>query len=141
MAFGILAWASAVNAATIPVTGWIVHNGTSVNGGTGSTPTFTAGDNVTLMAPFSDIALANDGDFIEGKTTLTMNTRTGTGINTLNTQLRVALLDDSVNGTLTANDFPNVGFIIEYTNVAAGGLIREQASTTQTNPFTTPTNI
>ena len=141
MAFGIVAWASAATAATIPATGWMVHNGTATVGGTASTPTFTPGDNVTLMAPFSDIALANDGDFVEGKTTLTMNTRTGTGINTLNTQLRVAILDDSVNGTLTASDFPNVGFIIEYTNVAAGGLIREQSSTTQTNPFTSPTNI
>jgi hypothetical protein len=140
-ASALVAWTSTTNADIIPVSGWIVHNGTSTVGGTGSNPTFTAGDNITLMAPFPDVVLANDGDFVEGKTTLTMNTRTGTGINTLNTQLRVALLDDSVNGTVTASDFPNIGFIIEYTNVAAGGLIREQASTTQTNPFNSPTNI
>jgi hypothetical protein len=53
MAFAIVAWASVVNAATIPVTGWMVHNGTSTVGGTASNPTFTPGDNVTLMAPFS----------------------------------------------------------------------------------------
>ena len=141
MAFAIVTWTSATSAAVIPVSGWIVHNGTSTVGGTPSNPTFTAGDNITVMAPFTDVVLANDGDFVEGKTTLTMNTRTGTGINTLNTQLRIALLDDSVNGTVTASDFPNIGFIIEYSNVAAGGLIREQASTTQTNPFTSPTNI
>jgi hypothetical protein len=139
--FFIIALVSAAQAAVIPVTGWIVHNGTSTVGGTASAPTFTPGDNITLMAPFSDVVLANDGDSVEVKTTLTMNTRTGTGINTLNTQLRFALLDDSVNGTVTANDIPNVGFIIEYTNQATGGLIREQQSTTQTNPFTSPTNI
>jgi hypothetical protein len=141
VAFAIVVWSSGSDAATIPVTGWIVHNGTSTAGGTASNPTFTPGDDITLMAPFSDVVLANDGDFVEGTTTLTMNTRTGTGFNTLNTQLRLALLDDSVNGSVTASDFPNVGFIIEYTNVAAGGLVREQTSTTQTNPFTSPTNI
>jgi hypothetical protein len=141
MALAILAWASVTNADLIPVTGWIVHNGTSTVGGTADNPTFTPGDNITLMAPFSDVVLANDGDFAEGKTTLTMNTRTGTGVNTLNTQLRIALLDNSASGTVAANDSPNLGFIIEYTNVTAGGLIREQTSTSQTNPFTSPTNI
>src|SRR4051812_39886169 len=132
------AWAYSVQAETIPVTGWIVHNGTSTVGGTASAPTFTPGDNVTLMAPFSDVTLANDGDFVEGKTTLTLNARTAnTGVNNLNTQLRFALLD-STNATLTANDFPNVGVTMEYSNLAAGGLIREQSSTTQTNPFTSP---
>jgi hypothetical protein len=141
----ISALASMTHAATIPVTGWIVHNdgatgGTTV-GGTASMPTFTPGDNSTLMAPFTDVTLASDGDSIEATTTLTMNTRTGTGINTLNTQLRFALLDDSVNGTVTAGDFPNVGFTIEYTNAAAGGLAREQESLTQASPFNSPTSI
>src|SRR3954453_10446869 len=137
----IAAWALSAHADTIPLTGWIVHNGTSTIGGPASAPTFTPGDNITLMAPFSGISLANDGDFVEAKTTLTMNTRSTTGITTLNTQLRIALLDDSVNGTASANDFPNLGFIIEYTNAAAGGLIREQQSATQTNPFTSPTSF
>ncbi|HVT26907.1 MAG TPA: PEP-CTERM sorting domain-containing protein [Lacipirellulaceae bacterium] len=145
-AFGVLAivaLASTTNASPIPVTGWIVHNGTSTVGGTASNPTFTPGDNVTLMAPFSDISLANDGDSIEAKTTLTMNSRTGTGVNSLNTQLRFALLDDSVNGTLTAGDFPNVGFTIEYANLNSGTppQSREQTSLTQTAPFVSPTSI
>jgi hypothetical protein len=93
------------------------------------------------MAPFADVVLANDGDFVQGTTTLTMNTRTGTGINTLNTQLRVGLFDNNASAAVTAGDVPNVGFIIEYTNLVAGGLIREQASAIQTNPFTSPTNI
>ena len=133
--------APAARSATIPVTGWIVHNGTSTVGGTTSAPTFTPGDNVTLMAPFTDVTLASDGDFVEASTTLTMNTRTGTGINTLNTQLRFALLDNSASALLTPSDFPNVGYTIEYSNVAAGGLIREQTSTTQTSPFNGPTSI
>jgi hypothetical protein len=93
------------------------------------------------MAPFADVTLANDGDFVQGTTTLTMNGRTTTGISTLNTQLRVGLFHNSASGTVTANDAPNLGFIIEYTNAAAGGLIREQASAVQTNPFTSPTNL
>jgi hypothetical protein len=40
-----------------------------------------------------------------------------------------------------ASDIPNVGLIIEYSNVVAGGLIREQSSAIQTNPFTSPVNI
>jgi hypothetical protein len=124
-----------------PVTGWEVHNGTSTvtDGGTDA-PTFTPGDNITVMAPFSDIELANDGDYVTFMTTLTMTGRTTTGVNTLNTQLRVGLFDGPA-GPIVANDVPNVGFIIEYTNQPAGGLIREQTSTIQTNPFTSPTNI
>ena len=139
LAIALVVSANNSRAATIPVTGWIVHNGTSTVGGTPSDPTFTAGNNITLMAPFSDVTLANDGDFIEGKTTLTLNTRTANlGMNTLNTQLRFALLS-TTNATLTAGDFPNMGLTMEYSNFAAGGLIREQSSTTQTNPFTSPT--
>lgn len=125
----------------IPVSGWMVHNGTSTVGGTGSAPTFTPGSNLTLMAPFADVTLANDGDFIEGITTLTLNARTAnTGVNALNTQLRFALLD-STNATPTANDFPNLGLTMEYTNAAAGGLMREQNVASQTNPFTSPSSI
>src|SRR5437868_3732651 len=86
----------AAHSATIPVTGWLVHNGTSTVGGTTSAPTFTPGSNLTLMAPFSDVALASDGDYVEASTTLIMNARTAsTAVNGLNTQLRFALLDNS----------------------------------------------
>ena len=137
----LLAAGSRASAATIPVMGWNVHNGTSTVGGTASNPTFTPGDNLTLMAPFSTVTLGSDGDFIEGSTTLTLNARTAnTGVNALNTQLRVGLFNGPA-GPVAANDVPNVGFIVEYTNAAAGGLIREQSSLAQTNPFTSPTNI
>jgi hypothetical protein len=109
------------------------------DGGTDS-PTFTPGDNITVMAPFSDITLANDGDFVTASVNLTMAGRTTTGVNTLNTQLRIGLFNGPP-GPVVANDIPNTGFIIEYTNAGAGGLIREQTSLTQTAPFTSPTNI
>jgi hypothetical protein len=131
--------ASAAHAATIPVTGWAVHNGTATVGGTASNPTFTPGDNVTLMAPFTPVSLANDGDSVTVSTQLTMNTRTGTGVNALNTQLRLGLFSGPA-GAVADSDIPNVGFTIEYTNAASGGLIREQQSLTQTNPFTSPTD-
>lgn len=123
------------------VTGWVVHNGSaSVSNGGTNAPTFTPGDNITVMAPFTPISLANDGEFVKFTTTLTMNNRSTTGINTLNTQLRVGLFNGPA-GPVVASDVPNLGFIIEYTNQAAGGLIREQQSATQTNPFTSPANI
>ena len=128
IALAFAPWATMAYSATIPVTGWMVHNGSAAVGGTPSDPTITPGDDVTLMAPFADVVLANDGDFVEGKTTLTMSNRTGTGVNTLNTQIRFAMLVNSASGTVAASDFPNVGLIIEYSNVAAGGLIREQPS-------------
>jgi hypothetical protein len=143
VAVALVAFATAAHATliTTPVTGWVVHNGTSVvtNGGTDS-PTFTAGDNITVMAPFSDIKLANDGDYVTASVPLTMTGRTTIGVNTLNTQIRVGLFNGPV-GAVVASDIPNTGFIIEYTNAGAGGLIREQTSLTQTNPFTSPTNI
>jgi hypothetical protein len=136
----LLVLATAANAATIPITGWAVHNGTATVGGTAAVPTFTPGDNVTLMAPFTPVSLASDGDSVTVSTVLTLNTRTGTGVNTLNTQLRLGLFNGPA-GAVADSDIPNVGFIIEYSNVAAGGLIREQESLTQNNPFTSPTNI
>ena len=123
-----------------PITGWAVHNGSSTPGGTPSNPTFTPGDNITLMAPFDDIELANDGDYVEVSVDLTMNNRSTTGVNTLNTQLRIGMFDGPA-GVIVANDVPNLGFIIEYTNQGAGGLIREQESALQTSPFILPTNI
>lgn len=122
------------------VTGWAVHNGSSTVGGTATNPTFTPGDNITVMAPFSTITLTNDGDFIYAAAPLTMNNRSPFGVNTLNTQLRIGLFSGPA-GAVMANDVPNVGFIIEYTNLAAGGLIREQQSLTQVSPFTSPTNL
>lgn len=124
------------------VSGWVVHNGTSVvtDGGTNA-PTFTAADNITVMAPFSTISLTNDGDFITATTTLTMNGRTGNvGAATLNTQLRIGLFNGNT-GAVVASDANNLGFIIEYSSLAAGGLIREQQSTSQTAPFVSPANI
>ena len=134
----LVASARVVQAATF--SDWMVHNGSSTVGGTANNPTFTAGDNITVMAPFSDVTLANDGDYVEVSTILTMNTRTGTSANALNTQLRLGVFG-TPNATLTASDFPNNGFIIEYSNLAAGGLIREQQSLVQTNPFTSPVNL
>ena len=73
--------------------------------------------------------------------TLNVSTRaTNTGTNALNTQLRFGIFDDNTNGG-TVSASPNVGFIIEYSNVVAGGLIREQQSTVQTSPFVSPTNL
>ena len=142
MAFAIVAWTSVTNAAVIPVSGWIVHNGTSTVGGTASNPTFTAGDNITLMAPFADVVLANDGDFVEGKTTLTMNTRTGTGINTLNTQLRFALLDDSVKWDSNRQRRPQYWLHHRILRIwRRAGLFANKPAPAQTNPFTSPTNI
>jgi hypothetical protein len=127
-------------AAMIPVSGWDVHNGTSTVGGTASAPTFAPADNVTLMAPFAPVTLASDGDSVKVSTVLTLTDRSTTGVNSLNTQLRLGLFNGPA-GAVAANDSPNQGFIIEYSNVAAGGLIREQQSAVQTNPFTSPTNI
>ena len=134
-------------AATAPLTqgamisGWAIHNGTSTVGGTPSAPTFTAADNITAMAPFNPVALDSDGEFVEVSTTVNITGRTGgIGVNALNTQLRVGLFNGPASAVV-ASDIPNQGFIIEYSNLAAGGLIREQQSATQTNPFTSPTNL
>ena len=125
--------------AILPVTGWEVHNGTSVvtDGGTNS-PTFTPADDfMTVMGTFPETSLVNDGDFVTVRTTLTLATRTAaTGLNALNTQLRIGLFDGPA-GPVVADDVPNVGIIIEYSRT--GGLIREQADTAQTNPFVSPT--
>jgi hypothetical protein len=122
-----------------PITGWAVHNGSSTAGGTASAPTFAPADNLTLMAPFIDRALVNNGDYVEVKTTLELNDRTAnTGTNALNTQLRIGLFDGPA-GAIGFEDTPNLGFIIEYHNVS--GLIREQTNAGQNSPFTSPTNI
>jgi hypothetical protein len=133
--------ASVCSAATTPISNWVVQSGTSAVSGTPTNPTYTPGDNITVMAPFSDVTLANDGDYVNLTATLNVSTRaTNTGTNALNTQLRFGIFDDNTNGG-TVSASPNVGFIIEYSNVVAGGLIREQQSTVQTNPFVSPTNL
>jgi hypothetical protein len=138
-AMALLAAGSSASAATI--TGWSVHNGTApTTGGSAEAPTFTPADNITLMAPFDPITLANDGDSITASTVLTMNNRSSTGVNSLNTQLRFGLFNGPA-GAVAAEDVPNLGFIIEYSNVAAGGLIREQQSAAQTSPFTSPADL
>ncbi|MCC6492490.1 MAG: hypothetical protein IT424_05665 [Pirellulales bacterium] len=141
----VLTLAATVIAATgrsqaATITGWAVHNGSSTAGGAPSAPTFTPGDNLTLMAPFNDVALANDGDYVEVKTTLDMNDRTAnTGANALNTQLRFGIFGGPA-GAIVASDVPNLGYTIEYSNLVAGGLIREQENASQTNPFNSPTS-
>jgi hypothetical protein len=126
---------------TLPVEGWVVHNGSSTVADAGTdSPTFTTGDNIVAMGTFPEIELLNDGDYLTFSTTLTMLGRSTTGANTLNTQIRVGLFDGP-DGAVVANDVPNVGFIIEYTNQPAGGLIREQTSLSQTNPFIGPATI
>jgi hypothetical protein len=142
----VCAFPLAILAATLPasaatISGWAVHNGTSTVGGTASAPTFTAADNITAMAPFDVITLDDDGDFVEVSTTVNVTGRTGgVGVNTLNTQLRMGIFRGPAGGVV-ASDVPNQGFLIEYSNVAAGGLIREQQSATQVNPFTSPVNL
>jgi hypothetical protein len=124
-----------------PVTGWNVHNGTTTVGGPATAPTLTPGDNITVMAPFDNIRLRNDGDFLEVEFTLTMSNRTAnTGTNALNTQLRMGLFDGPA-GAVVPSDVPNLGLIIEYTNQAAGGLIREQFDSAQVAPFVSPNNL
>lgn len=137
----ILAAASSL-AQGATISGWAIHNGTSTVGGTPLAPTFAAADNIVAMSPFnSPIALDSDGDFVEVSTTVDITGRTGgVAVNTLNTQLRVGIFNGPA-GAVALNDIPNQGFIIEYSNLAAGGLIREQQSATQTNPFTSPTTL
>jgi hypothetical protein len=137
----LVLFAASAPALAATITGWDIHNGAAPTfGGTPQAPTFTPADNIVLMAPFTPITLANDGDSITASTVLTLNDRSSTGINSLNTQLRFGLFNGP-DGAVSANDVPNLGFIIEYTNVAAGGLIREQQSAAQTNPFVSPVNL
>jgi hypothetical protein len=123
------------------ITGWAVHNGSSTVGGTAAAPTFTAADNLTLMAPFTSVALTDNGHYVEVSTTLEIVSRTGsTGVNGLNTQLRAGLFNGPPSA-VAMNDVPNLGFTIEYSNAVAGGLMREQTSVSQVNPFTGPTSL
>ncbi len=140
----VIGQASLTYGASMPVTGWVIHNGTgSVDSPGTNSPSFTPADNsLVAMAPFEGVQLLNDGDFVKVKATLSLETRSGDSVNEtgLNTQVRIGLFDGPA-GPVVGSDFPNTGIIIEYSDVPAGGLIREQTSLTQVNPFVSPTNI
>jgi hypothetical protein len=96
------------------------------------------------MGHFPALQLYKTGDSIKVTTTLTLSTRTAnTGINALNTQLRIGLFDGP-GAAVVAGDTPNTGYIIEYTNEAPAAasrhLIRRQDSLINA-PFNSPTNI
>lgn len=136
LAGGSLAYSAAI-------TGWTVHNfsgAAPTMGGTPAVPTITPADDVVVMAPFDSVTLTNDGDWITVSTVLVLRDRSTVGVNSLNTQLRFGLFNGPA-GPVAVDDAPNLGFIIEYTNAAAGGLIREQQNAAQTNPFVSPVNI
>lgn len=101
----------------INASGWVVHNGTAAVGGTTDSPTFTPGDLITVMAPFSGVSLASDGDYLTVSTNLTLTARTTTGVNTLNTQLRFGVFNGPA-GAVVAGDTSNLGFIAQYANLA-----------------------
>jgi hypothetical protein len=139
----IVALASTTHAGTIPVTGWVVHNGTStVTDGTTNSPTFTpAGSNMDVMATFPQIHLANDGDYVTVKTTLTLGTRTGSTANTgLNTQLRLGLMGGA--DPIVAGDMGNTGTYFEY-NSNGGNVsdISDAVADPLTNPLSVPGHL
>jgi hypothetical protein len=139
----VVAYTSLANGAmfTLPVEDWEIHNGTGSVSDASNSPTFTPADNNTVMGSFPDIELLNDGDYVQVNTTLTLGARTGnTGVNGLRTQLRIGLFEGP-DLTVDADDTPNLGLIIEYDNIATGGLIREQTNAGQISPFVGATNI
>jgi hypothetical protein len=135
LAAALVALANFSHAATIPVTGWVVHNtvgSITVAGAATNSPTFTpadvAADASTLMAPFDPVSLANDGDFIKVTASLTMSGRTTTGINTLNNNLRFGLFGGPA-GAVVAGDSPNQGIQAQYARSPQGHLkVFEQSS-------------
>ncbi len=148
-ALAIVTSASLAHAATIPVTNWVVHNSVSavtVDNAATNSPTFTVADvgtnndTMSVMAPFSSISLANDGDYVKLTTTVTMSNRSTTGVNTLNTQLRFGLFDGPA-GTVVAGDSPNYGIIAQYANSNQGHLKVFEQSTSAADPFASATQI
>jgi hypothetical protein len=123
-----------------------------VGGAATNSPTFTAADlaadTISVMAPFAGITLANDGDFIKLTTTLTMTSRSTTGVNTLNTHLRFGLFDGPA-GPVVAADTPNVGILAQYANSNQGHLQVFEQSTAAVDPLNSsltvigqqPTNV
>ncbi len=146
----LVALTTNARASTIPVTGWFAHNQSSpvtviTNDNTNS-PTFTPADQaLTVLGTFPSINLANDGDFIKASMTLEWGNRTGnTGVNALNTQLRMGIFSGP-NGPVTSQDIPNVGVFVTYANnvaaQATNRVLRELTSTTNVNPFSGTANI
>jgi hypothetical protein len=150
MAIVIGSAASLAQGATIPVTGWAVHNQSTpasvvTDAGTNS-PTFTPADQaLTVLGTFPNVELANDGDFIKASTTLMMSNRFGnTGVNALNTQLRFGIYKGP-DGPVTLQDIPNVGVFVTYANNVAAQdpnrRLRELTGTTNINPFSGTADI
>ncbi len=142
-ALAIAAWAPLADAASIPVTGWVVHNtngAITVTDGNTNSPKFTAADVasdiMTLMAPFDAVTLANDGDYIKLTTTLSMANRSTTGVNTLNNNLRFGLFDGP-GSPVVAEDAPNYGFFAQYANSNQTHLKVQAQETAATSPMDT----
>jgi hypothetical protein len=145
-----VALANASYAAIIPVTGWVAHNQSSpvtlITNDTTNSPTMTPADQaLTVMGTFPSVNLANDGDFIKLSLTLQMSNRTGnTGVNALNTQLRMGLFKGP-DGAVTSLDVPNVGAFVTYANnVVAQEVnrkIREQGNASSVNPLSNTADI
>jgi hypothetical protein len=148
LAVALVALAANVQAATIPVADWVVHNtnGTiTVTNANTNSPTFkaadVAADTMALMAPFSAVTLANDGDFIKLTTSLAMANRSTTGVNTLNTHLRFGLFDGP-GAPVVALDASNFGFLAQYANASQSHLqVFEQQTTTNDPVNATLTQI
>lgn len=132
-----------------PVTGWVVHNGSSgFSGATAATnsPVVVPADNlVQVMAAFSAVQLINDGDFVTLKLRLTMPVvRAGDslGANSLNTQLRVGLFNGG--STVSFEDTGMTGFYFEYSNqmaAASYGNARELTNTATNSPLASGNTI
>jgi hypothetical protein len=134
---------------SLPVVDWAVHNQSTppsviTNGNTNS-PTFTPADQaLTVMGTFRKTNLENDGDYIELHSRLLMSNRFGnTGVNALNTALRIGLFNGP-DAPVGLEDAPNRGVFIVYNNSggdpAANRRIRQQA-TGGINPFSGTDNI
>jgi hypothetical protein len=130
-----------------PVTGWVLHNGTSSFTGVSeatSSPQLSVADNLTIMAPFSGVTLPNVGDFITIKTTMNLGTRTSNlNANNLNTQLRIGLLNGTAD-PIVAGDAGYTGFLTIYSNqlaMASYGNLSEQQSNGATSPLQGQTTL
>jgi hypothetical protein len=126
----------------VPVTGWVVHNGTGSFAGSSSStnsPALAVADNQTIMAPFAGFKLQNDQDFVKVTATLALGSRTSNlNANNLNTQLRIGLFQGT-NPTIAAGDSGYNGFLTTYSNQLASGSygnLGEQTNSGQTSPLT-----
>jgi hypothetical protein len=155
LALAVAAFGQSAPAATIPVTGWGLHNKlgadtATIAAGTETTssPLFDVSgdkDNSAFMGRFSNISLANNGDFLELNATLTMTGRTAsTGAAGLATQLRMGLFNGP-NAAVAQDDVSNLGFFMVYSNnaQAANGhrALRVQSNAAETLPLPGSTAI